>query len=68
MGKEVIKKDMIIIGAGMAGLTAALYAGRMNLSVSVSYTHLDVYKRQSLYYHIPRIIFNTRSVGYLAAD
>lgn len=35
MGKEVIKKDMIIIGAGMAGLTAALYAGRMNLSVLV---------------------------------
>lgn len=26
---------MIIIGAGMAGLTAALYAGRMNLSVLV---------------------------------
>ena len=33
--KEHIKKDVIIIGAGMAGLTAALYAGRMNLSVLV---------------------------------
>ena len=31
--KERIKKDVVIIGAGMAGLTAALYAGRMNLSV-----------------------------------
>ena len=28
-------KDIVIIGAGMAGLTAALYAGRMNLSVLV---------------------------------
>lgn len=33
--KERIKKDIIIIGAGMAGLTAALYAGRMNLSTLV---------------------------------
>lgn len=33
--KERIKKDVVIIGAGMAGLTAALYAGRMNLSVLV---------------------------------
>ena len=33
--KEHIKKDVIIIGAGMAGLTAALYAGRMNFSVLV---------------------------------
>lgn len=33
--KEHIKRDVIIIGAGMAGLTAALYAGRMNLSVLV---------------------------------
>ena len=31
--KERIKKDVVIIGAGMAGLTAALYAGRMNLSI-----------------------------------
>jgi len=35
MTKEIKKKDVIIIGAGMAGLTAALYAGRMNLSVLV---------------------------------
>ncbi|MBQ9696974.1 MAG: FAD-binding protein, partial [Acidaminococcaceae bacterium] len=35
MAKETKKKDIIIIGAGMAGLTAALYAGRMNLSVLV---------------------------------
>ena len=33
--KDRIQKDVIIIGAGMAGLTAALYAGRMNLSVLV---------------------------------
>ena len=33
--KERKKKDVVIIGAGMAGLTAALYAGRMNLSVLV---------------------------------
>ncbi len=30
MPKETKKKDMIIIGAGMAGLTAALYAGRFS--------------------------------------
>lgn len=35
MEQETKKKDIIIIGAGMAGLTAALYAGRMNLSVLV---------------------------------
>lgn len=35
MAKERMRKDIIIIGAGMAGLTAALYAGRMNLSVLV---------------------------------
>lgn len=35
MVKERIHKDVVIIGAGMAGLTAALYAGRMNLSVLV---------------------------------
>ncbi len=33
--KKHIQKDVVIIGAGMAGLTAALYAGRMNLSVLV---------------------------------
>jgi thioredoxin reductase (NADPH) len=33
--KKRIQKDIVIIGAGMAGLTAALYAGRMNLSVLV---------------------------------
>ena len=35
MTKERRKKDVIIIGAGMAGLTAALYAGRSNLSTLV---------------------------------
>jgi len=35
MAKEHITKDIIIIGAGMAGLTAALYAGRMNLRTLV---------------------------------
>lgn len=35
MAKEHIHKDVVIIGAGIAGLTAALYAGRMNLSVLV---------------------------------
>lgn len=35
MSKEVSNKDLIIIGGGMAGLTAALYAGRMNLDVLV---------------------------------
>ena len=35
MEKEHIEKDIIIIGAGMAGLTAALYAGRMNLRTLV---------------------------------
>ena len=33
--KEKIHKDVIIIGAGMAGLTAALYCGRMNLDTLV---------------------------------
>ena len=28
-------KDVVIIGAGMAGLTAAMYCGRMNLNVLV---------------------------------
>ena len=35
MEKKRIHKDIVIIGAGMAGLTAALYAGRMNLDVLV---------------------------------
>lgn len=35
MEKPYVKKDIIIIGAGMAGLTAALYAGRMNLKTLV---------------------------------
>lgn len=35
MTKDTIHKDILIIGAGMAGLTAALYAGRLNASVLV---------------------------------
>ena len=35
MAKEQIHKDIVIIGAGMAGLTAAMYAGRMNLDTLV---------------------------------
>ena len=35
MTKKKLHKDVIIIGAGMAGLTAALYAGRMNLDTLV---------------------------------
>ena len=35
MVKERRYRDMIIIGGGLAGLTAALYGGRMNLSVLV---------------------------------
>lgn len=35
MEKKHLHKDVIIIGAGMAGLTAALYAGRMNLDTLV---------------------------------
>lgn len=35
MAKEVRRKNMIIIGGGIAGLTAALYGGRMNLEVLV---------------------------------
>ncbi len=35
MAKEKIHKNIIIIGAGMAGLTAAMYAGRMNLDTLV---------------------------------
>ena len=35
MAKEKIHKDVVIIGAGMAGLTAAMYCGRMNLETLV---------------------------------
>lgn len=35
MAKNIIHKDVVIIGAGMAGLTAALYCGRMNLDTLV---------------------------------
>ena len=35
MEKVTVKKDIVIIGAGIAGLTAALYSGRMNLETIV---------------------------------
>ena len=35
MAKTKLHKDVVIIGAGMAGLTAALYCGRMNLDTLV---------------------------------
>ena len=35
MAKEKVHKDIVIIGAGMAGLTDAMYAGRMNLDTLV---------------------------------
>ena len=37
--------DVIVLGAGPAGLTAGLYAGRSRLStliIAVSYTHLTL--------------------------
>ena len=33
--RNIFKRIVVIIGAGMAGLTAALYAGRMNLRTLV---------------------------------
>ena len=38
--------DVIVVGAGHAGCEAALAAARMQCKTPVSYTHLDVYKRQ----------------------
>src|SRR5690349_6144344 len=35
MGKEIKEIDLIIIGAGPAGLTAAIYASRANLKTLV---------------------------------
>ncbi len=35
MDKKRIQKDVVIVGAGMAGLTAAIYAGRANRKVLV---------------------------------
>ena len=35
MGKEHIKKDLIILGGGPAGLTSAIYAGRAGVSTVV---------------------------------
>ena len=53
------KYDIIVVGAGHAGCEAALAAARMGFETicftvsmdsvaSVSYTHLDVYKRQAV--------------------
>ena len=41
--------DIVIIGGGPAGLAAAVSArkqGEESIVIPVSYTHLDVYKRQ----------------------
>lgn len=35
MEKKIKSPDLIIIGGGVAGLTAALYAGRMNLDTLI---------------------------------
>lgn len=35
MEKERVRKHIVILGGGMAGLTAAMYAGRMNLETIV---------------------------------
>ena len=41
--------DIAIIGGGIGGLMAAYRITERDPSASVSYTHLDVYKRQGLY-------------------
>ena len=59
MPNVVENYDVVIIGAGHAGCEAALASARLGLNTivftvsvdsiaSVSYTHLDVYKRQIL--------------------
>ena len=36
-----------VLGAGLAGCEAALWLAGKGVQVAVSYTHLDVYKRQA---------------------